>query len=202
MTSDEAQKGRGFDSSTCLSGTGSAVSTPSYPEEQVFCTHLVSSIEAANPDFAWVQFLFVRSTTAQRWSGSRTRCTGPRYLSSSRPLTWSAGSSGTGGSFIATSTGRPARMKKVNDIASKPASRWRFRACGWLISTQSPSAPSPLTIAPMSMTPAIFQVPRPQDAAGTYRQEDGRGHNQVLGRYTGSRLEPPSFIVTPEELKS
>ena len=26
--------------------------------------------------------------------------------------------------------------------------------------------------------------------------------SEYLSRYTGSRLEPPSFIVTPEELKS
>ena len=41
---------------------GIVVSTPSYPEKQVFCTNLIRAIETANPDFAWVQFLFVKSS--------------------------------------------------------------------------------------------------------------------------------------------
>jgi hypothetical protein len=40
---------------------GTVVSTPSYPEKQTFCAALVRALESANPDFAWVQFLFVKS---------------------------------------------------------------------------------------------------------------------------------------------
>ena len=41
---------------------GVVVSTPSYPEKQAFCAQLIRTIEAASPDFAWVQFLFIKSS--------------------------------------------------------------------------------------------------------------------------------------------
>ena len=37
------------------------MSTPAYPEKQAFVAHLVRALETSNPDFAWIQFLFVRS---------------------------------------------------------------------------------------------------------------------------------------------
>jgi hypothetical protein len=40
---------------------GIVVSTPAYPEKQAFVAHLVRALETSNPDFAWVQLLFVRS---------------------------------------------------------------------------------------------------------------------------------------------
>ena len=40
---------------------GIVMSTPSYPEKQSFVAHLIRALETSNPDFAWVQFLFVSS---------------------------------------------------------------------------------------------------------------------------------------------
>jgi hypothetical protein len=41
---------------------GIVMSTPSYPEKQSFVAHLIRALETSNPDFAWVQFLFVSSS--------------------------------------------------------------------------------------------------------------------------------------------
>jgi hypothetical protein len=41
--------------------SGTIVSTPSYPEKQAFVAALVRALEASDPDFAWIQFLFVKS---------------------------------------------------------------------------------------------------------------------------------------------
>jgi hypothetical protein len=40
---------------------GIVMSTPAYPEKQAFVAHLIRALETSNPQFAWIQFLFVRS---------------------------------------------------------------------------------------------------------------------------------------------
>lgn len=40
---------------------GIVMSTPAYAEKQAFVAHLVRALETSNPEFAWIQFLFVRS---------------------------------------------------------------------------------------------------------------------------------------------
>ena len=40
---------------------GIVMSTPAYEEKQAFMAHLIRAVETSNPEFAWIQFLFLRT---------------------------------------------------------------------------------------------------------------------------------------------
>src|SRR5580700_4560950 len=40
---------------------GIVMSTPAYPEKQAFVAHIIRALETCDPEFAWIQILFVRS---------------------------------------------------------------------------------------------------------------------------------------------
>ena len=183
---------------------GIVVSTPSYPEKQVFFTQLIRAIETANPDFAWVQFLFVKSSYGRelvRLKNSMHRA----KVSIEQPAIDLVSGQERDKRELHRDFYRQtdARIKKVDGIASKPTVTLAIQGM-WV------NEPSSKSIATLPFdhcsdehdSLAIFQYRDPRMLLELIDRRMVEDISEYLGRYTGSRLEPPSFIVTPEELAS
>jgi len=183
---------------------GIVVSTPSYPEKQVFCTHLIRSIETANPDFAWIQFLFVKSKYGPelvRLKNSMHRA----KLAIEQPAIDLISGQERDRRELHRDFYRQAdaRMKKVDDIASKPTVTLAIQGM-WVADSDSKS----IGTLPFDHCSdehdslALFQYRDPRMLLELLDRRMVEDISEYLRRYTGSRLEPPSFIATPEELRS
>jgi hypothetical protein len=183
---------------------GIVVSTPSYPEKQVFFTNLIRAIETANPDFAWVQFLFVKSSYGRelvRLKNSIHRA----KISIEQPTVDMVSGQERDKRELHRDFYRQtdARIRKVDDIASKPTVTLAIQGM-WV------NEPSSKSIATLPFdhcsdehdSLAIFQYRDPRMLLELIDRRMVDDISEYLRRYTGSRLEPPSFIVTPEELES
>jgi hypothetical protein len=183
---------------------GIVVSTPSYPEKQVFFTQLVRAVETANPDFAWVQFLFVKSSYGRelvRLKNSMHRA----KISIEQPTIDPVSGQERDRRELHRDFYRQtdARIKKVDDIASKLTVTLAIQGM-WV------NEPSSKSIATLPFdhcsdehdTLAIFQYHDPRMLLELIDRRMVEDISEYLSRYTGSRLEPPSFIVTPQELMS
>jgi len=95
------------------------------------------------------------------------------------------------------------RIKKVDDIASKPTITLAIQGM-WVADRGSES----ITTLPFDHCSdghdslAIFHYRDPRMLLELVDRRMVEDISEYLRRYTGSRLEPPSFIVTPEELMS
>ena len=183
---------------------GIVVSTPSYQEKQVFSTRLIRAIETANPDFAWIQFLFVKSSYGSelvRLKNSLHRA----KLSIEQPAIDLVSGQEHDRRELHRDFYRQAdtRMKKVDDIASKPTITLAIQGM-WVADRSSES----ITTLPFDHCSdehdslAVFQYGDPRMLLELVDRRMVEDISEYLRRYTGSRLEPPSFIVTPEELVS
>ena len=111
---------------------GVVMSTPSYPEKQVFCSHLIRAIEVANPDFAWIQFLFVKSSYGPELVRLKNSMHKAKASIEQPALDLVSGQEHDKrelhGDYYRKAD---ARMKKVDDIMSKPTITLAIQACGW-----------------------------------------------------------------------
>jgi hypothetical protein len=183
---------------------GIVVSTPAYPEKQVFFNHLVRAVETANPDFAWIQFLFVRSNYGQtlvRLKNSMHRA----KLAIEQPSIDLISGQQRDRRELHRDFYRQAdaRMKKADEIVSKPNVTLAIQGM-WVAGNDSKS----IGTLPFGHcfdehdSLALFQYRDPRMLLELIDRRMVEDISEYLNRYTGSRLEPPSFIVTPEELKS
>ena len=94
-------------------------------------------------------------------------------------------------------------MKKADEIVSKPTVTLAIQGM-WVTDSDSKS----IGTLPFDHCSdehdslAIFQYRDPRMLLELTDRRMVEDISEYLSRYTGSRLEPPSFIVTPEELKS
>jgi len=183
---------------------GIVVSTPSYPEKQVFCTNLIRSIETANPDFAWVQFLFVKSSYGPQLARLKNSIHRTKLAIEQPTIDLVSGQERDRRELHRDFYRRAdARMKKADDIVSKPTVTLAIQGM-WVTDSDSKS----IGTLPFDHCSdehdslAIFQYRNPRMLLELIDRRMVEDISEYLGRYTGSRLEPPSFIVTPEELRS
>jgi hypothetical protein len=183
---------------------GTVVSTPSYPEKQAFCATLIHALEIADPDFAWIQFLFVKSdhgSALVRLKNSIERAKGEIE----RPaLDFISGSE-----RVRRELGRDfyrladSRMKKVDDVATKPMTMLAIQ--GMWVSKEDSSRVDALPFDHCSDehdSLAVFQYRDPRMLRELVGRRMVTDVGEYLDRYTKSRLEPPSFMATPEGLES
>ena len=183
---------------------GIVVSTPSYPEKQAFLGHLVRAIETADPDFAWVQFLFVSSdyrSALIRLKNSMDRA----KLSIEQPaIDVISGQEHDRRELHRDFYGRSdARMKKVDDIATKPTITLAIH--GMWVADRESSSPSVIPFDHCSDdhdSLAVFQYRDPRMLLELVDRRMVADISEYFERYTRSRMEPPSFLVTPEGLQS
>jgi hypothetical protein len=182
---------------------GIVMSTPSYPEKQSFVAHLIRALETSNPDFAWVQFLFVRSdygTDLVRLKNSMNRA---KVAIEQPSLDLISGEERDRKQLYRDYYRRTdTRMKKVDDIVTKPTITMAIQ--GMWVSDE----PDSVYALPFDHcvdehdSLAIFRYRDPRMLLELVDRRMVEDISKYLDGYTKSRLEPPSFIVTPEELQS
>jgi hypothetical protein len=183
---------------------GVVVSTPAYQEKQVFCAQLIRAIETANPDFAWIQFLFVKSSYGRELVRLKNSTHRAKVAIEQPSIDLVSGQQRDRRElhrdFYRQSD---ARMKKVDDIVSKPTATMAIQGM-WVADPRSRS----IGTLPFDHCSdehdglAIFQYRDPRMLLELVDRRMVEDISDYLRRYTGSRLEPPSFIATPEELVS
>ena len=183
---------------------GIVVSTPSYPEKQAFCAHLIRTLETSNPDFAWIQFLFVKSdygAALVRLKNSIHRV----KASIEQPSIDLISGQERDRKELHQDYYRKSdvRMKKVDDIVTKPTITLAIQGM-WAGGRDASS----VNVLPFDHCSdehdslAIFQYRDPRMLLELIDRRMVVDISEYFGRYTKSRLEPPSFLITPEELQS
>jgi hypothetical protein len=182
---------------------GVVMSTPAYPEKQSFVAHLIRALEASDPEFAWIQFLFVRSDHRAALVRLKNSIHVAK-LSIEQPSVDLVSGQESERRELHRDYYRRAdsRMKKVDDIVTKPTVTLAIQGM-WVH-----EEPGSINALPFDHcvdehdSLAIFQYRDPRMLLELVDRRMVQDISKYLDDYTKSRLEPPSFIVTPEELQS
>jgi len=183
---------------------GIVMSTPSYPEKQSFVAHLIRALETSNPDFAWIQFLFVRSDYGVDLVRLKNSMPPSQRLPIEQPsLDLISGREQDRKQLYRDYYRRTdARMKKVDDIVTKPTFTMAIQGM-WVSDEQDSVNALPFDHCVDEHDGlALFCYRDPRMLLELVDRRMVEDISEYLSRYTGSRLEPPSFMVTPEELRS
>ena len=183
---------------------GTVVSTPSYPEKQAFVASLIRELEAANPDFAWVQFLFVKSVHGPALVGLKNSLRRAKAEIERPALDLVSGEERAKRELNRDFYNRAdSRMKRVDDLATKPLVTLAIQ--GMWVSSKEGSSADALQFDQCSDehdSLAVFQYRDPRMLRELVDRRMVTEIGEYLERYTKSRLEPPSFLVTPEGFAS
>jgi hypothetical protein len=183
---------------------GIVVSTPSYPEKQAFVAALIRALEASDPDFAWIQFLFVKfdhSSALARLKNSIQRAKSEIQRPSQDLLSGQEHAKRELGRDFYSQT--DARTRKIDEIATKPLVTLAIQ--GMWATSKAPSAIEALPFDHCSDEHdrlAVFQYNDPRMLRELVERRMVANIREYLDRFTKSRLEPPSFMMTPEGLQS
>ncbi len=182
---------------------GIVMSTPAYEERQTFVAHLIRALETSNPDFAWVQFLFLRSDYGADLIRLKNSIHRAKVAIEQPSLDLISGEEQDRKQLYRDYYRRAdSRMKKVDEIVTKPTITMAIQ--GMWVSDEPDSV----------YTLPFDHCNDEHDSLALFRYRDPRmllelvdrrmvvNISEYLDRYTKSRLEPPSFLVTPEELQS
>jgi hypothetical protein len=182
---------------------GIVMSTPSYPEKQSFVAHLIRALETSNPDFAWLQFLFVRSDYGTELVRLKNSMHKAKTAIEQPSLDLISGQEQDRKQLYRDYYRRTdTRMKKVDDIVTKPTITMAIQGL-WVS-----SEPDSIDALPFDHCSddhdslALFRYRDPRMLIELVNRRMVVDISEYFDRYTKSRLEPPSFLVTPEELRS
>ena len=182
---------------------GVVMSTPAYPEKQAFVAHLISALETSNPEFAWIQFLFVRSDYRSDLVRLNNSIRAAKVAIEQPSVDLVSGQESERRELHRDYYRRAdSRMKKVDDIVTKPTVTLAIQGM-WV-----GDDPGSINALPFDHcvdehdSLAVFLYRDPRMLLELVERRMVEDISKYLGGYTRSRLEPPSFIVTPEELQS
>jgi len=182
---------------------GVVMSTPAYPEKQAFVAHLIRSIETSNPDFTWIQFLFVRSDYRAALVRLKNSIHASKLAIEQPSVDLVSGQENERRELHRDYYRRAdSRMKKVDDIVTKPMVTLAIQGM-WV-----GDDPASINALPFDHcvdehdSLAIFQYRDPRMLLELVDRRMVKDISKYLDGYTKSRLEPPSFIVTPDELQT
>jgi hypothetical protein len=182
---------------------GIVMSTPAYPEKQAFIAHLVRALETSNPEFAWIQFLFLRSDYRAALVRLKNSIHASKIAIEQPSVDMVSGQESERREFHRDYYRRAdSRMKKVDDIVTKPTVTLAIQ--GMWVSDD----PGSINSLPFDHcvdehdSLAVFLYSDPRMLLELMDRRMVEDISKYLDGYTKSRLEPPSFIVTPEELPS
>jgi hypothetical protein len=183
---------------------GIVVSTPAYPEKQAFLGHVIRALESSNPDFAWIQFLFVSSDYSSALVRLKNSMHRAKASIEQPTIDMISGEERDRRELHRDYYRRSdARMKKVDDIATKPTITLAIQ--GMWVCDKGASSPNSLPFDHCSDehdSLAVFQYRDPRMLLELVDRRMVVDISEYFDRYTKSRMEPPSFLVTPEELVS
>ena len=179
-------------------------STPSYPEKQAFVGRLIHTLESSNPEFAWVQFLFVQRSLASDLTRLKNSLRAAKKEIEKPKVGIITGEESErrelGGDFYARAE---ARMKKIDDVVTKPTIALAIQ--GMWVCDQKSRGLKDLPFDHCSDehdSLAVFEYRDPRMLLELVDRRMVVDLSRYLQGFTRSRLEPPSFIVTPNELQS
>ncbi len=180
---------------------GIVMSTPAYPEKQAFIATLIRSIETLKPEFAWVQFLFVRTDYSAALIRLKNAIRAAKVEIETPSVNVITEEEHEKGELHRDFYRRAdSRIKKVDEMATKPTVTMAIQGM-WVGNRASSPMDLPFDHCVDehdALAAFIYRDPRLLlELVSRTMVEDMSGY---LFRYAGSRLEPPSFIVTPEAM--
>ncbi len=179
---------------------GNVMSIPRFAEPQLLVGELIRSLEAASPRFAWIQFLFQRATL----SSSYVHLKNAIHLAAEkikRPKV----SLVDGGEYERAELHRDwyrmagVRIKAIDAIINKPHV---------LLAIQGMWVGEPKLLLSLPFKDChdehdrlgVFVYRNPWMLSELVERRMVADISPYFRRYTASRLEPPSFVVTQEEM--
>jgi hypothetical protein len=184
---------------------GIVMSTPAYPEKQAFVAHLARALETSDPEFAWIQFLFIRSDYRAPLVRLKNSIHASKIAIEQPSVDLISGQEHDRRELHRDYYRRAdSRMNKVDEIVTKPTITMAIQGM-WVCDTESSGSANDLPFdhcADDHDSLAVFQYRDPRMLIELVDRRMVADVSWYLVRYTGSRLEPPSFLVTPEELRS
>lgn len=181
---------------------GIVMSTPGCEEKQTLIADLIRVLETSNPDFAWVQFLFVRSNYSSALVRLKNSIHRTKIAIEQPSVDLISGQERDRREQHRDYYRRAeARMKKIDDVVTKPTITMAIQ--GMWIGSQDPRQTLALPFehcADEHDSLALFLYRDPRMLLELVDRRMVEDISRYLDSYTGSRVEPPSFLLTPEEL--
>src|SRR5271157_3168263 len=170
---------------------GTVMSTPAYPEKQSFVAHLIRALETSNPDFAWIQFLFVRSDYGAELVRLKNSMQRTKVAIEQPSLDMISGQEQDRKQLYRDYYRRTdTRMKKVDDLVAKPTITLAIQ--GMWVSDE----PDSINALPFDHCTdehdslALFRYRDPRMLIELVDRRMVEDVSRYLDRYTKSRLEP------------
>lgn len=182
---------------------GIVMSTPAYEEKQTFMAHLIRAVETSNPEFAWIQFLFLRTNYSAGLVRLKNSIHRTKTAMEQPSMDLVSGQEHDRKELYRDYYRRAeARMKKIDEVVTQPTITVAIQGM-WAGGEQDSINALPFDHCTDEHDGlALFQYKDPRmlpELVDRRLVEDISGY---LDSYTKSRVEPPSFLVTPEELPS
>ena len=181
---------------------GIVMSTPGCEEKQTLIADLIRVLETSNPDFAWVQFLFVRSNYSQALVRLKNSIHRTKIAIEQPSVDLISGQERDRRELHRDYYRRAeARMKKIDDVVTKPTITMAIQ--GMWVGSRDPRQTIALPFehcADEHDSLALFLYRDPRMLLELIDRRMIEDITRYLDSYTGSRVEPPSFLLTPEEL--
>ncbi len=182
---------------------GIVMSTPAYQDKQSFVAHLIRALETSNPDFAWIQFLFVKSDYGTELVRLKNSIHRTKTAIEQPSVDLISGQQQDRKQLYRDYYRRTdARMKKVDDVVTKPTITMAIQ--GLWVSGE----PDSIKALPFDHCSdehdslALFRYRDPRMLIELVNRRMVVDITEYFDRFTKSRMEPPSFLVTQEELVS
>jgi len=178
------------------------MSTPGCEEKQILIADLIRVLETSNPDFAWVQFLFVRSNYSQALVRLKNSIHKTKIAIEQPSVDLISGQERDRRELHRDYYRRAeARMKKIDDVVTKPTITMAIQ--GMWVGSRDPRQTIALPFehcADEHDSLALFLYRDPRMLLELIDRRMLEDITRYLDNYTGSRVEPPSFLLTPGEL--
>jgi hypothetical protein len=176
------------------------MSTPHFPQPQRLIGELIKSIESASPDFCWVQFLFKRVNLSSTLVALKNSIQTAASIIKTPKTSWISGTERDRRELYGDWYGRSSeRMKRIDAVVNLPHILLAVQGM-WV------GAPGSLSTLPFKDCHDehdrldVFAYRNPWflvELVGRRMVEDV---SPYFMSYVRSRLEPPSFMITPDEI--
>lgn len=199
MTSDPDHQDKVRFFSVSLSNAN-VMSTPHFPQPQRLIGELVHSIEAAAPTFAWVQFLFKRANLSPTLVALKNSIQSTGAMIKTPKTSWISGSEHDRKELHRDWYVRSGeRMKKIDAIVNMPHVLLAIQGM-WVGDLQQ------LSLLPFKDCYdehdrlGVFIYRSPRMLVELVERRMVEDVSSYFMSYAGSRQEPPSFLITQEEV--
>jgi len=176
------------------------MSTPKFPQPQRLVGELIYSLEATSSTFAWVQLLFKRADLTPTLVALKNSIQSTAAMIKTPKTSWVSGAEHDRKELHRDWYGRSSeRMKKIDAVVNTPHVLFAIQGM-WV------GDPQQLSLLPFKDCYdehdrlGVFVYRNPRMLVELVERRMVEDISSYLMSYAGSRLEPPSFMITPEEV--